>query len=162
MLIYAKSIKIIDSSAIVAADGSNGSLTDADTWATAKTFSEFKDEEVHVKVDVVQRTAGTSKNTRPKGVDASFETSPIGVLETSADDTEIKALVGKEVSLLVTPEGTISATNPQVIIRRFVLLRDANLSAPENSAIKLYGKKKCYSEAEAYTLHSTALATIEA
>lgn len=146
MLIYAKKIDIIDTASVVDAD-----LAKTTTWASPDaTLTEFKDEEIHVKVTSTQRTASTSKRTRAKGVDGAFETSPIGIIEASAVDAAIEALVGKEVSLLITPEGTVSAENPLVLVKRFELLRDDEVNGADNSFVKLYGKKKASRKGDVY------------
>ncbi len=146
MLIYCKKIEIIDTAAITDAN-----LSKTATWATPDaTLTEFKETEVVAKVTATQRTAETSKRTRAKGVDGAFETTPVGIIEASAVDTAVQALVGKEVSLLITPEGTVDASNPMILIKRFELLRDDEGNVGDISFVKLYGKKKAYSKSDVY------------
>jgi hypothetical protein len=130
-------------------------LTLAASWAAATDIGDLKGKPF-VKVTWDQQNVPSQSGPIPLELAAKFETSTLDIT-TAATLTALKGMRGKNVSLLCTPVGTLSAANPIVIVRNFPLLLSGELNLGDISSIKMSGEKPAYDETDIYTLRATAL-----
>ena len=129
-------------------------LTTAAAWTAATDLGNLKGKPF-LKVAWNQDTVDTQAGKIPMTLTATFETSTLEV--TSANIAALKAMRGTNVSLLATPQGTVSATNQIVIVKNFYLQLSGELNLGDASFIKLTGERPVYDEDEIFTLKAAAL-----
>lgn len=145
---YPKTIKIVQNAL-------NADLTLAATWASATDLGELKGKPF-VKLTWEPETYDSQVGKGALGVLGKFETSTLE-MENATILTALQAMRGKNVSLQCTPQGTVSATNPILIVANFRLLIGGELNIGDVSFIKLSGEKPALDETELY-LYDTATA----
>lgn len=123
-------------------------LSAAAAWAAATDLGELKGKP-YVKVSWDAQSYDSQKGKGALGIDAKFETSTLE-LETDTIVAALRAMRGKNVSLQCTPQGTVSATNPILIVRDFRLLISGELNMGDVSFVKLHGEKPAYDETTVY------------
>jgi hypothetical protein len=129
-------------------------LTLAASWATATDLGDLKGKPF-LKVTWDNDTVDTQAGKSPLNLTAKFETSSFQI--DSATMTALKAMRGMNVSLLATPQGTVSATNQIVIVKNFKLQLSGEINLGDASFVKLAGEKPVYDEDEAFELLDAAL-----
>lgn len=145
--ILCKAIKIVQ-------NNEGADLSTPTAWTTATDLGELKGD-VSLKLTWKQKTYQTQKGKKPLGLTATFETSTVEIADT-AIQTALLAMRGKNVSLQVTPKGTVSADNPIIIVKDFSLLIDGEINAGDVSFLKLNGEKEAYDETEIYERDANA------
>jgi hypothetical protein len=106
------------------------------------------------KVTWDQNSVSSQLGAQALDLTAKFETSTLEVDSTTA--TALQALRGTNCSLQATPFGTVSATNPILLIKDFSLLMSGELNVGDTSFIKLHGEKPAADESEIYSLVTAA------
>lgn len=130
-------------------------LTGAAAWAAATDLGELKGKP-YVKVTWDAQTYESQKGKGALGIDAKFETSTLEIQDATTL-TALQAMRGKNVSLQCTPMGTVSATNPILIVKDFRLLISGEINVGDASFIKLHGEKPAYDETDVFA-HDAASA----
>lgn len=130
-------------------------LSAAAAWAAATDLGELKGKPF-AKVTWDAQTYESQKGKGALGIDAKFETSTLEIQEQTVL-TALKAMRGLNCSLQCTPLGTVSATNPIVIIRDFRLLISGELNIGDVSFVKLHGEKPALDESQVFE-HDAAAA----
>jgi hypothetical protein len=102
------------------------------------------------KVTWDQNSVASQLGAQPLDLSAKFETSTLEVDSTTA--TALQALRGTNCSLQATPFGTVSATNPILLIKDFTLLMSGEINVGDSSFIKLHGEKPAAEESDFYSL----------
>ena len=123
-------------------------------WAAATDLGHLKGKPF-LKVSWDQDTADSQAGKVPLTLTGKFETSSLEVDDTTI--TALKAMRGMNVSLLATPQGTVSATNPVVIVKNFLLQLSGEIDLGDASFIKLAGEKPVYDESEIFEILEAAL-----
>jgi hypothetical protein len=103
-----------------------------------------------LKVTWDQEVVASQNGDQPLGLTAKMETSTLDI--DAAAMTALKPLFGTNVSLQATPQGTVSATNPILIVKDFTLLRSGEIDVGDASSLKLHGNKPAADEDEIYAL----------
>jgi hypothetical protein len=137
--------KVLQSLKIVQNDPAD-LLTAAATWAEATDLGDIKGKpflKVTCDPDLNVETQAGTKQFSSKG---HFETSTLAL--DSATDTAIKAMIGLNVSLMATPAGTVSASNPILIVKNFMLQSSVDREIGDVSFRKLSGDKPVFDESE--------------
>ena len=104
----------------------------------------------YVKVTWDQNSTGSQYGAQPLDLTAKMETSTLEMDATSA--TAVTALRGKNVSLQVTPQGTVSVDNPIIVVKDFTLLIGGEINVGDVSSMKLSGEKPAATESDIYEL----------
>ena len=130
-------------------------LTLTASWAAATDLGDIKGKPFLKFTCDPDLTADTQSGTKQFSSKAHFETSTLKLDSTTA--SALDAMVGLNVSLLAVPVGTISATNPQVIVKNFPLQSATDREIGDVSFRQLSGDKPVFDESDACVELATAL-----
>jgi hypothetical protein len=148
--------KVLDTLKIVQ-NNKSADLTLAATWAGAGVLDlgDIKGKPfVKVTFDV-DLSSDTQAGTKQYSSKSHMETSTLKLDSVTA--AALDAMIGQNVSLLATPAGAVSATNPIVIVKNFLLESAGEKNIGDVSYRKLSGDKPVYAEADAYVELTAAL-----
>lgn len=133
--VVCKQIKIVQ-------NNPGADLTGAAAWSSATDLGNLKGK-VFLSVDVTSEGKfDTQYGTDSLRKTAKIETNSIEVGDLTLH-TALKAMDGKNVSLQITPVGTVSASNPIIIVQDFILMLDSKIAigGDEPSSLKITGEK---------------------
>lgn len=147
-LYYLKTLKVVQNT-----EGAD--LTVASAWSSATNLGELKGKPFVKLTWKDDNEITTQKGKKGIGVVANFETSTFEVDSTTLN--ALKAMRGKNVSLQCTPQGTVSATNPIIIIKDFPLMLSGEINIGGEHFLKLSGEKYCFDESDFYQEDSSEL-----
>ena len=116
------------------ADDTDWTLTAS--WATAIDLGELKGSPF-AKATFEPKTILTQNGNKTQGMTGKVEASALVKLS-DVSATSIRAMEGKNVALLCTPKGVVSADNPLLIIKNFLLQRKGEINVGEPSFITLF------------------------